>query len=456
MPKLLHVAWREFISTVATKGFVVGVLITPVIIGMVLLLMPLLFDEAPPPIAGEVAVVDPTGEIFPRIEEYLRPDAIARRREAFLGQVSEAAPAIGQFPGFGKDAGQRAVEALVGRVPQLQLARLADEVDLELEKASLLAQAGSRLALIVVADDAVVREEGKTSFGSYELFVRQKLDDRIQNEIRDGLREAIVDARVEAQGLERSEIEALTRVRWRRSTTVTAEGERESTEFLNALLPAAYMILLLLSVMVSGQYIMTTTIEEKSSRVVEMLLSAVSPMELMTGKILGQLGVGLVVLALYGAIGIGALISFALVGLVDMVLLLYLFIFYLISFFVIASLMAAIGAAVNELREAQTLLAPVMVTVMIPWILWMPISRNPNSTLAVTASFLPPINPFVMLLRMTSATPPPWWQIWLSIAVGLASVYLALWFAAKVFRVGLLMHGKPPSFVTLLRWVRMA
>jgi ABC-2 type transport system permease protein len=118
--------------------------------------------------------------------------------------------------------------------------------------------------------------------------------------------------------------------------------------------------------------------------------------------------------------------------------------------------MAAIGAAVNDMREAQTFMTPVMLTMIIPWILWMPISRDPNSTFAVVTSFLPPINTFVMLLRMTSTTPPPLWQVWLSILIGLVSVYAAVWFAAKVFRIGILMFGKPPDFKTLIRWVRMA
>jgi ABC-2 type transport system permease protein len=121
-----------------------------------------------------------------------------------------------------------------------------------------------------------------------------------------------------------------------------------------------------------------------------------------------------------------------------------------------ASLMAAIGAAVNEMREAQTLMTPVMLAMMIPWILWLPISRDPNSMFAVITSFLPPINTFVMLLRMSSTAPPPGWQVWLSILIGLVSVYAAVWLAAKVFRIGILMFGKPPDFRTLIRWVRMA
>ena len=129
---------------------------------------------------------------------------------------------------------------------------------------------------------------------------------------------------------------------------------------------------------------------------------------------------------------------------------------YLIAYCVIASLMAAVGAAVNELREAQTLMTPLALVMMVPWLLWLPISRNPDSMLAVVTSFLPPVNTFAMLMRMTSNSPPPFWQVALSLAIGVASVYAALWFAGKIFRIGLLMHGKPPNLRTLIRWARMA
>jgi len=164
----------------------------------------------------------------------------------------------------------------------------------------------------------------------------------------------------------------------------------------------------------------------------------------------------MLIIGLYAGMGISALVRFALLGLLEWHLLLYLILFYLISYFVVGSLMAAIGAAVNEPREAQSFMMPIMLIMMVPWMLWFPISRDPNSLFATIASFTPPINTFVMLMRMSSTTPPPWWQVWVSILIGVASVYAALWFAAKVFRVGLLLHGKPPSFRTLLRWVRQS
>jgi len=208
--------------------------------------------------------------------------------------------------------------------------------------------------------------------------------------------------------------------------------------------------------MTSGQHILLTTVEEKRSRVIEVLLSAVSPMQLLAGKILGQMCVGSVMLGLYGGMGLAALISFALLGLVDLSLIFYLLIFYLIAYFTLGSWMAAIGSAVNEVTEAQSLMMPVMITMMVPWLLWLPITRDPNGLFATVTSFLPPINTFVMLLRMSSNTPPPLWQVWVSILFGIAGVYASLWAATKVFRVGLLMYGKPPNLPTLWRWIRQA
>jgi ABC-type Na+ efflux pump permease subunit len=218
----------------------------------------------------------------------------------------------------------------------------------------------------------------------------------------------------------------------------------------------AFMMLLFMSVMTSGQYLLTSTVEEKSNRVAEVLLSAVSAMELMAGKILGQMAVGLLILSLYAGLGLIALVSFATLGLIDPMLIVFLLIFYVLAFFTFASLMAAVGSAVNEMREAQSLMMPIMIVLAVPMMLWLPLSQDPNSMLAVVLSFVPPLSSFVMLLRMASLSPPPMWQVWVSIAIAAGGVYAAVWFAAKVFRVGLLMYGKPPSFGTLVRWARMS
>jgi ABC-2 type transport system permease protein len=164
-------------------------------------------------------------------------------------------------------------------------------------------------------------------------------------------------------------------------------------------------------------------------------------MQLMGGKLLGHMGISLIAMSLYIALGLVTLASFSMFGLLDLSLLVYLFIFFLIAFFTLGSLMMAAGAAVNDMREAQQLMMPMSILLMMPWILWMPISRNPDSMLAVVVSFLPPLNTFGMLLRLSSTSPPPAWQVWLSIAIGIAGVLATVWLSAKIFRIGLLMSG---------------
>ena len=462
MKRVFYIAQREFLATVATKGFVLGLVVPLVVMGVLIVVFPRLMNEKAPRIEGEVAILDPTGQVAEGVREYLSADAIARRRQSLAKTAVEAVPeSVKPLAGqaLSEEAARKALERVLGEVPRLSVLTVPAGADLQGEKAPLKEGKGSdkgRLALAVIHSDAVARAAGNLKYGSYDLFVRAKLDDRIEDEIRDALREAIVSARVRAGGFDRGVIESIIHVDRKHSTTVTAEGERKTNEVMNFLFPMAFMVLLFTSVMVGSQNLLTTTIEEKSSRVVEVLLSAVSPMQLMTGKVLGQMCAGLVVLLVYAGMGLGALVSFALVGLLDWHLLVYLLVFFLLSYSIVASMMAAIGSAVNEMREAQTLMAPVMMVLTLPWMLWFPISRNPNSTFSTAISFVPPINSFAMLLRVTSNAPPPAWQVWLSIGIGVAAAYVALWGAAKIFRIGLLMFGKPPNFATLIRWIRMA
>ena len=159
------------------------------------------------------------------------------------------------------------------------------------------------------------------------------------------------------------------------------------------------------------------------------------------------MAVGFLVLVLYAGLGLLALVSFATLGLIDPMLIVYLIIFYLLAYFTFASMMAAVGSAVNEMREAQSLMMPIMLVLMVPWILWLPLSREPNSMLAVVAQ----LHPAVQQLRDAAADDvrrrrrPPGSR-WVAIAIGAVGVYASVWFAAKVFRVGLLMFGKPPTF----------
>ncbi|HEV3217239.1 MAG TPA: ABC transporter permease [Vicinamibacterales bacterium] len=454
MRKILHVAARDFLATVTTKGFIIALLLPPIFLAAVGVVFPRVMNDRAPRQSGQIAIVDPTGQVAAGLRTYLSPEAIAGRRAGSLNRAREALGGVARA--LPPAPAMQAIDAATG-VPPLDVVELPADADLPREKQLLRSRdaPARRLSLIVVHPDAVV-PAANNAFGTFDLFVRAGLDDRIEREILNGMDDAIVDARVRHEGLDRQHVDALTTVERPKSITVTDTERNEGASTLTRILPFAFTLLLMMSVMSSGQYLMTTTIEEKSSRTMEVLLSAVSPMQLMAGKILGQLGVGLVVLVLYASVGLLALFSMALIGLLDMSLLIYLLIFFLITYLIMGSAMAAVGSAVNELREAQALVMPITMMMMTPWLFWYPIVRDPNSAFSTVLSFIPPMNTLVMMLRLASTAPPPLWQVWLSIGIGAGAAGLMLWFASRVFRIGLLMYGRPPDFATLIRWARQA
>ena len=445
MNKVWQIAAREFIATVFTKAFIIGLLVFPTIVALGVVFGPRLFGDRDFTVAGQIAIVDPTGVVLPE----LRTVVTTGRSDDAVADLVARARAGG--------AGDAVLSALQSTM-RLTLAERPADADVEREKAWLNSgQADeAHLALVVLHRNAVEPNAGESELGSYDLYVPANLDNRVEIAVQGLLREAIINTRMRTRDLDRAATVALVTVPRVQSVTVTTEGERGTVGAFNFLLPVAFTFLLFMGVMGAGQGMLTTTIEEKSSRVIEVLLSAVSPFELMGGKLLGHMGISLLAMSLYLGLGLVTLASFSLFGLLELSLIGYLFIFFLIAFFTIGSLMMAAGAAVNDMREAQQLMMPMSLILMVPWMLWFPISRNPDSALAVVASFLPPVSTFAMLMRLASTSPPPAWQVWLSIAIGVVGVVGTVWVTAKVFRIGLLMFGKPPDFKTLVKWVRTA
>lgn len=471
MSRILTVARREFLSTVMTKGFLFAVLFIPVMGIVVSFLGILLVSLRPPPVKGSVAIIDrsvaPGGQpqaALAAVQAKLTPEVIAQRIRRDTSD--EMKLATDQAKKLGPDAARKVEEAANAArsvpapdMPSISVVPLPPDADIEKEKQALWTGTpydGGRVALIVIDPDALVRKAPDQPFGRFQMFVKAKLDSRMQGIIKNQVRDGLVDARLAAHGQRPGVIRDLMRLDPPDPQAATPAGEKSAGELQQILVPMGFMILLWISSFTAGQYLLTSTIEEKSSRVMEVLLSAVSPMQLMTGKIIGQLGAGFLILLLYSGLGGAALIAFGLTYLVTPLTFVLLLVFFFIAFFCIASLMAAVGSAVTDVHEAQTLMMPVMLVMLTPMLLMTPISMNPNSPLATTLSFIPPLNAFVMILRLSSSDPPPAWQVAVSILIGVVAVYFFLRGAAKIFRIGVLMYGKPPNFATLVKWLRMA
>ena len=230
-----------------------------------------------------------------------------------------------------------------------------------------------------------------------------------------------------------------------------------------------YLILLLY-----GSQVMMGVTEEKTSRIAEVVVSSVKPFQLMIGKIVG---IGMVALTQFliwiacifliynigKSTGSSSETSFAMVGQIQHVFTsvnIYLtigcFIFYMLGgFFFYSSLYAAIGSAINEdMREAQSLSFPITMLVIFSIFLMAPTIANPGSPLAVWASIIPFSSPIVMMARIPFGVPNtvPWWQLGLSMALLILGFMFTTWFAARIYRTGILMYGKKPSWKEMLKW----
>ncbi|MDR0781006.1 MAG: ABC transporter permease [Pseudomonadales bacterium] len=447
MNRIALVARREFLTTVSRKAFLFSIFLMPLLMAVMAVLLPRLLNSRSPEVSGEIVIVDPTQQVREPLAQILRPEALAAQAEETRRMAQEAA-----------NAAIANAAAAVLRPPQLRVVEAPPPGDVEAAKRWLSepAQSARRIAVIAIAPDAVERQSGAAGFGGYELFLRSNLDNGTENALHNSTRQALLRTRLAVYGIAPQDIAPTLTVVRPDAVLVGRDGEQAGNRVFNTMLPVIMGFLLFMSVMMGGQALMTSTIEEKSSRVVEVLLSAVSPLELMWGKLLGQLGVGLMVLSIYLALGVFWLLQFALFGLLDPTLILWLLVFFIVTYLVYGSLLLSVGAAVSQISDAQALLAPVMVLLVLPMMLLQFIGIAPNSTFSVALSFIPPANTFVMLARMASSTPPPLWQPLLSLGISVLAAAGVVWFAAKVFRIGLLMTGKPPNFATLLRWARMA
>ncbi|MBX3355287.1 MAG: ABC transporter permease [Phycisphaeraceae bacterium] len=426
-PKIAAVAWREFRYTALTKAFIFGAIGVPAFMVVLVMALPMVMKSTTTVVRGTVTIIDPTGEVAPHLERLLA-------REAAESSEGSRRDDIGGGP------------------LELTLVRESDAANLETLIGSL-GDDGS-VAVVRVPDGLLEDPSSSKSTWELDLVVQNATPWHVTQRLERMSRSAAVEARLAHLGIDATQMRALMQPPRITSQRVSPQGGLKKEDvFSRLMLPVGFMMLLWICVFTSGQYLLTTTIEEKSSRVMEVLLSAVSPMQLLTGKLLGQAMVSMVMLGMYTGAGVSMLVFLAMADLVQPIQYLWLLLYFAMAYFMVATMMVAVGSAVSDLREAQALITPVMLILMVPLFLWLPISTAPNGGFATAASFIPPAIPFVMILRLASTSEPvPMWQIALSLVAGFASVMVMLWAAARIFRVGILMQGKPPTPRELLRW----
>ena len=267
----------------------------------------------------------------------------------------------------------------------------------------------------------------------------------------------LVARRLASAGLDPGKVQDLTRELDMKTIRISDKGERED-QGAATILALILLMMLYASILLWGQAVLTSVIEEKTSRVVEVMASGVPPTTLLLGKLLGVGSAGLTQflvwsLSLFGvSVASGSMGAFSMPEITPLMLVSFV-VFFLLGFFFYASLYAAIGSSVNTVQEAQGLVFPVMLPIIMAMISFPAVLEAPEGPLAVTVSMIPGMSPLIMFLRIVVLT-PPMWQILLSIALLVLGILGVVWVAARVYRVGILMYGKRPTFPEIVRWVR--
>ena len=306
---------------------------------------------------------------------------------------------------------------------------------------------------------------------------------------------------IERERLKRYDIENLEQIMkdvkvkvsfttFRNDLSEEGEDEEATSSSIAYMLGLVLGMMLYMFLIIYGSMVMTSVIEEKGSRVLDVLVSSVSPFQLMMGKILGVASVAVTQIAIWGVLvcGIGAVVLPALMpedvmqtveavqmgqmttieadidadllsavslatdvgGLVMMFV--WLLLFLVGGFLFYSAMFAAVGSAVDSIQDANQLQTPITVPIILALILAMSVFNDPNSTLAFWGSIIPFTSPVVMMARVPFGIPT--WQIVLSLVLLYASVVAMAWAAGKIYRVGIFMHGKKPSFKELMSWIR--
>jgi len=265
------------------------------------------------------------------------------------------------------------------------------------------------------------------------------------------------------------------------SRTLREEGTGEDHTFAYTAIGYAMAFIIYFAVFIYGQYVMQGVIEEKSNRVVEIIVSSVRPFELLMGKVLGIGAMGLTQMVVWSALVVGGLAGAAplaalfldpsslgvspdassqalaeAAGLsippIPFDLIVWFILFFLGGFLLYAALFAAVGSAVEQQQDAQNLLLPVMTPLILPILFLAFVLQSPDATASVVLSFIPFFSPILMMLR-AAITTVPLWEMVTSFSLLVATFVAMIWLAGRIYRVGILSYGTTPSFREIARWV---
>jgi ABC-2 type transport system permease protein len=428
----MHNTWilmqREYLERVRSRSFVIFTLLMPAIMAGIVL------------VPAKLSEMNSGGE----------------RRIVIVADHAELAKAVGMELGSPKPVTKSGAGSEPGLMnPTVYVIQPDSEVT-EAERDRLRKQVSDDqiTGFLWLTDDALARHQVTYS-------TKEAADFGQSIELRNAIRTAVTRQHLSQKGMSGPEVEALLTpidldtVRIERGK----EGANGTTVFLTAF---AMMMLLYGVVLIYGLAVMRSIIEEKSTRILEVLLSSVTAKELLAAKILGVGAVGLTQILVWVIFAVlfsipGLLAAQSFLGQIHIPTfgIIAFAVFFLLGYLLYSSMYAAIGSMVNTDQEAQQMQWPAMIPIVLAVVLMNPVMQHPDSPLAFWLSIIPFFAPILMLVRTLIAQPPAW-QLALCVALMLATIYGLMSLSSRIYRVGILMYGKRPTLAELRRWLRYA
>jgi ABC-type Na+ efflux pump permease subunit len=460
MYKLWVIAHREYVAMVGTKAFLFTLVMMPILMFGSLLAMPLL-NRVSGGKTHKIAVADGTNQLLDFIQSAaaMRNQAIiaAQKPETETGSKPSARGAFMQD--------QTDVWEFVAAPPKLS--------DSERLSFSDQIRNGDLYALVEIPDSLFAEipktteppsdnaaDDAKKS-ESPKFYSQDALISGVRGWLNAVISQKMREVRLKQFGLDSldptvlAQLDAKVDLAPNLPVQVTDVNKSSDQSVFDSLvgmfLPFGVMMLMFMVILMAAQPMLESAMEEKSLRISELLLGSVTPSQLMGGKLLGNVAGSLVIFVLYGAGGLFCLNMQGLTDKVPMSVVPWFLLFQLLGVLFFSSIFLTVGASVNELKEAQSMLLPVWMVLMAPMMVWFIAVRDPNGVVATTLSFFPPSSPMMMVLRLASGTTVPAWQPPVAAVMMVLSTLAMVTLAGRIYRIGLLRNEGVRSLAQLLK-----
>lgn len=418
MDKIFAIIKREYLTRVRSKGFVIGTIISPLLM-MSLVTIPIIMARSNSRDKLNLVVLDQTGDaqLITRVDQLLNED----NAKADRYNVTYDVVPVG--------------ESLESHMPALNERIKQDQIG----------------GYLVLPQGVLSRERISFHAKNVSDFANRR---RIEN----ALNQAITERRLAIAGISADQVKHLTREI--DLEIVNQEGQSEKGQTF--ILAYGLLMILYVTILVYGMTVLRGVIEEKQSRIIEVLLSSVRPFQLMMGKLLGIGLVGLTQYVIWAAtviLGSGFVAArVASLGTFQMprvspTIMFFFVLYFLLGYFLFATLYAMVGAIVSGEEDAQQMQMPITMLMVMPMVFSSMVLRSPNGTFATIISLFPFFTPVTMFMRICLSQPPVW-QIVLSIVLMIGAIVGAIYISGKIYRIGVLMYGKRPTLPELGRWLK--